>query len=247
MNAFETLRPLFVIGSVLLAADTSLADDSAVREFRVPGPNGMTIAVRMQGPYDADVTLQVVCFFKWTPDAIKRSSGAPIELDRRLGGLITSLRSRGEFVGDDLETLLIESPAGTIKPKRLLLAGLGEESTLSLAKLERIGAASLRSAVQISATQVAFAPLLRDQGNSKFAAKDVEIAVTKGMLLAYDSERRLQRQGFAKPFGLQTWVVEAGPLFYDETILGVKSGVEQAKTAIDARDAKPYSTKSKQP
>ena len=60
----------------------------------------------MQGPYDADVPLQVVCYFKRTADSDTKMAGAPVELDKRLGGLIGALRSRGEFAGDDLETLL---------------------------------------------------------------------------------------------------------------------------------------------
>jgi hypothetical protein len=45
--------------------------------------------------------------------------------------VISSLRNRGEFGGDALETLLIVPPAGTIKPKLLLLIGIGDESSLS--------------------------------------------------------------------------------------------------------------------
>lgn len=241
MSSFRILA-LFFVGSSTGAIS---ADDSAPpKETKIAVGGGPTIVVKMQGPYDADVPLQVVCFFKWKPDSLQRSSGAPVELDKQLGGLITSLRSRGEFVGDDLETILIESPTGTIKPKRLLLVGIGEESELSLAKLERVGAASLRTAVQIGATNVAFAPLIRDQGNSAFSAADVEIAVTKGVLLAYDNERRLQKQGFAKPFELTTWIVQAGPKYFDETVVGANKAVEQAAALISARDPKPYSTKS---
>ena len=54
--------------------------------------------------------------------------------------------------------------------------------------LERVGQTALRQAKAIGATQIAFAPLLRDQGNSAFGVGAVETAVVKGMLLAYDTE-----------------------------------------------------------
>ncbi|HJZ55491.1 MAG TPA: M17 family peptidase N-terminal domain-containing protein [Gemmataceae bacterium] len=240
-------KSLRLLLAVALAAPLALADDPAKppAETKMPGPDGLTVIVRMQGPYDADVPLQVVCYFKRTADSDKKMAGAPVELDKRLGGLIGSLRARGEFAGDDLETLLIDVPEGTIKPKRLLLVGIGDEATLSLDKMERVGRVGLREAVKLGATRVAFAPLIRDQGNDALKTGDVETAVTRGMLLAYDTERRLQRQGFAKAFTLEEWVVEAGPAYYDETVAGVKKAIAQAGEAARARDPKPYSTKSK--
>ncbi|MDB5385210.1 MAG: leucyl aminopeptidase [Planctomycetaceae bacterium] len=214
-------------------------------ETKIAGPNGLPIVVRMQGPYDADVPLQIVCYFKRTAESDTRLVGAPVELDKRLGGVVASLRARGEFHGDEFETLLIDAPAGTIKPNRLLLIGLGDEAALSLERMERVGRTALREAVKIGTTKVAFAPLIKDAGNNKLPAGEVENAVVRGMLLAYDTEKRLQIQGFAKEYTLDLWLVEAGPTYYDETIVGVKKAVEQANEAVKKRDPKSYSTKSK--
>ena len=84
-------------------------------------PNKVKIKVRMEGPYTADVPLQIVCYFKYTPEGVKRMSGAPVELDKRLGGIIASLRERGEFAGERLEALCIAPPKDSIKAKALLL------------------------------------------------------------------------------------------------------------------------------
>src|SRR3954454_16971468 len=105
---------------------------TGVKEKTLNAPNGVMVKVRMEGPYTADVPLQVVCYFKYTPEGVKRMSGAPVELDKHLGGAIGALRERGEFVGDDLETLLIAPPEGSIKAKALLLVGLGDEASPSL-------------------------------------------------------------------------------------------------------------------
>jgi hypothetical protein len=210
-------------------------DEPAVKEMIVAAPLNVTLKVRMEGPYTADVPLQVVCYFKYTPAGAQRMSGAPVELDKRLGGVLASLRTRGEFVGDELETLLITPPPGTIKAKALLLVGLGAEANLTLDTMERVGKVSLREAARLGVKAVAFAPLLRDQGNSKLPTGDVEVAVVKGMLLAYDTETRLRKEGFAKPFTLEEWWVEAGAAYYDETVAGARKAVREATAAIEAR------------
>src|SRR3954468_2110840 len=92
-------RPLRLLLIAALAMPAAWADDPAKppAETKLAGPDGLTLTVRMQGPYDADVPLQVVCYFKRTADSDKKMAGAPVELDKRLGGLIGSLRAPGGF------------------------------------------------------------------------------------------------------------------------------------------------------
>src|SRR5215471_5574563 len=190
-------RNLSLFAVVLLAGYAALArSDEAqeeVKEKALDAPHQIKVKVRMEGPYTADVPLQVVCYFKYTPEGAKRMGGAPVELDKHLGGVIASLRERGEFGGEQLETTLITPPKGSIKAKALLLVGLGDEEALSLKLMEAVGRVSLQEAVRLGANRVAFAPLIRDQGNSKYSTDDVETAVVRGMLLAYDTEKRLQK------------------------------------------------------
>jgi hypothetical protein len=61
-----------------------------------------------------------------------------------------------------------------------------------------VGRVSLREAARLGVSRVAFAPLIRDQGNKKLGTGEVETAVVRGMLLAYDTEERLQKQGLSK-------------------------------------------------
>jgi hypothetical protein len=220
----------------LVRSDTSKDE---VKEKSLDAPNRVTIKVRMEGPYTADVPLQVVCYFKYTPEGAKRMSGAPVELDKRLGGVISSLRERGEFVGDELETLLITPPKGSIKANALLLVGLGDEDALSPKLMEGVGRVSLREAARLGISRVAFAPLIRDQGNKKFSTGDVETAVVRGMLLAYDTEKRLQKEGLSKVFTLDGWNVEAGPDYFDETVTAVQKAIDEAGKSIKGRSADP--------
>src|SRR5213076_2488359 len=237
-------RRTFPVALALLAGLAGLArsgdDKTDVKEKSLEAPNGVTVKVRMEGPYTADVPLQVVCYFKYTPEGVKRMTGAPVELDRKLGGVIASLRERGEFVGDELETLCLTPPNGSIKAKALLLVGLGNEESLSLPVMERIGRVSLREAARLGAKRVAFAPLIRDQGNSKLPAGAVEIAVVQAMLLAYDTEKRLQKEGLAKPYTLDEWIVEAGPNYFDETAAAVEKAIQQVTASLKDRSMQPY-------
>jgi hypothetical protein len=211
-----------------------------VKEKALDAPHKVKVKVRMEGPYTADVPLQVVCYFKYTPERAKRMSGAPVELDKRLGGVIASLRERGEFVGDQLETIVITPPKDSIKAKALLLIGLGDEDALSLKLMEGVGRVSLREAARLGIRRVAFAPLIRDQGNTKIGTGEVERAVVRGMLLAYDTQKRLQKEGLAKAYTLDQWNVEAGPMYFDETVTGVQKAIQQANKAIKDRGTEPY-------
>jgi hypothetical protein len=223
-----------------------LADESAaVKEQAVNGPNSVNIKVRMEGPYTADTPLQVVCYFKYTKEGAKRMTGAPVELDKRLGGVINSLRTRGEFQGAPLESILIKPKDAAIKAKSLLLIGLGDESQLSFDVLERVGQTALRQAKSIGATKIAFAPLIRDQGNTSIGVGAVEAAVVKGMLLAYDTELRLQREGLSNEYKLTDWSVEAGPAYFDETVAGVREAVSQAAADMAKRSSDDYAIGTK--
>src|SRR3954449_6914777 len=133
----QPIAALVLFASLTSSGPRPEAAAQEVREQTLLAPHGVTIKVRTEGPYTADTPLQVVCYFKYSPEGAKRMSGAPVELDRHLGGAIASLRERGEFVGDDLETFLIIPPEGSIKAKALLLIGLGDEATLSPEKMER--------------------------------------------------------------------------------------------------------------
>ena len=144
-------RRLVCVGLLLvgLAIASPSAHGQDVKEKAFDAPNNVKLKVRMEGPYTADVPLQIVCYFKYTAAGAKRMTGAPVELDKRLGGVIAALRERGEFAGDDGETLLIVPPAASIKAKALLLVGLGDEEALAVQVLERVGKISLREAAHL--------------------------------------------------------------------------------------------------
>src|SRR5437660_1044515 len=74
---------------------------------------------------------------------------------------------------------------------------------------------------------------------------DVADAVLRGVLLAYDTEKRLQKEGLAKEFTLEQWNVEAGTAFFDDTVTGVQKGIEEAKATAAKRPSDPYASGKK--
>jgi hypothetical protein len=117
----------------------------------------------------------------------------------------------------------------------LLLIGLGEEDQLSLDMLEQVGRTALRQAHLLHATKVGFAPLIRDQGSTTLGVGAVETAVVRGMLLAYDTDRRLQAEGLSDQYRLAEWSIEAGPAYFDETVAGVRQAVTEAAALVAKR------------
>jgi hypothetical protein len=71
----------------------------------------------------------------------------------------------------------------------------------------------------------------------------VETAVVRGVLLAYDTEKRLQKEGLARDYTLEEWVVEAGPAYFDDTIEGVVRGIAEAKKVAGERPGASYARK----
>ena len=62
------------------------------------------------------------------------------------------------------------------------------------------------------------------------------------MILAYDTEKRLQAQHLAGTFDIADWTVEAGPTFYDGACKEIRSGIENAEKEISGRTSTPYSS-----
>ena len=150
--------------------------------------NGVQIIAKMIGPVTESTDLQIICVLKHEPagdtyiDAMKDFNG-------KIGGLLSSLRDRGEFVGEPGETFLFSPPAKTIAPARVLLIGVGSEQALSIEQLRLAGRIAAREAIRLNASHVSFAPTLRDEGSSRIDVGDGDAAFTEQFLLAYDTEK----------------------------------------------------------
>ncbi len=197
-------------------------------------PNGMKLTLEATKPQDLESDLQVMCYFKHDPKGDVLIS-VIVDFDKSMGNPIKNLRDRGMFVGDLGESLLLTPPAGVMKPKQVLLVGYGPKDTFSLEAFKRVGTTAVRNAVKIGAKKVAFAPAVKDQGYDKLGVDAVEEANVQAIILAYDTEKRLQKAGLAKEFSIEEFVIEAGPEYFEKTVKGVEKGLELAKAELAKR------------
>lgn len=206
------------------------------------GPDGLKVKVRVMVPQDQETDLLFLCFFK------HKERGDTVlatiqKFDERLGGLIASLRNRGQFHGDELETILINPPAGSIKAKKLMLLGLGEADKLSLPTMRRIGTVAMREAARLGVKSAAFGAAIRDQGNTMYPTGDVGREVLLGAILAFDTEKRLQKEGHNAGLALEEWILLAGPQYFNEVAPVAAQTVPAAVAEARARSNEPFSTR----
>jgi len=224
-----------------LAADT----DTAPKEHVFPSkPLGIRLSVKMDGPYMEPADLQIICLLKHKPNG-DTYQGAAKDTDEKLGGMLSSLRNRGEFVGESGETILFIPPQGSIPAKRFMVIGLGEEKDLSLDTLRTVGRIAAREAVRLQAKHVAWAPVIRDEGNTAIDVGECDRAFAEQMLAAYDTEKRLQAQGLAPEFSIESFVIEAGPSFFDSAVKQVGQGIDSTMVELAKRDSTPYAVSGK--
>src|SRR5215831_12707216 len=206
---------------IVVAADTCVAPtkgraENVTPEKSVSAPRDVKVTVKMIGPVTQTTDLQIICLLQHNP-AGDQYLEAMQDFNDKLGGVLSSLRERGEFVGEPGETLVLSPPSGSITPQKVLLIGGGEEATLTMDRLRLVGTIAAREAVRLGAAHVSFAPTLRDQGSNRIDVGEGDAAVAESFLLAYDTERRLQEQSLASGAQIREFVIEAGPKYFDGT------------------------------
>src|SRR6266536_3597345 len=207
-----------VLAWLLAVATATAAESAAPKESVFPTkPLGIRLSIKMVGPYMEPADLQLICLFKHKASG-DTYQGAATETDKHLGGLLSALRNRGEFAGETGETFLFTPPKGSIPAKRFMVIGLGDEKDLSLDSLRVVGRIAAREAVRLKAKRVAWAPVIRDEGNSTIEVGEGDRVFVEQMLSAYDTEQRLQTQGLAPKFDIESLVIEAGPTFFDGAV-----------------------------
>lgn len=207
-------------------------------------PLGIKVSVKMVGPYMEPADLQIICLFKHKESG-DTYQGAAKDTDAHLGGILSALRNRGEFVGELGETCLFTPAKGSIPAKRFMVIGLGEEKNISLETLRVVGRIAAREAVRLKARHLAWAPVIRDEGNTTIEVGEGDRAFVEQLLSAYHTEQRLQAQGLAPRFNIDSLVIEAGPAFFESATKQVGEGIEFAVTQFTKRDSAPYRSAGK--
>src|SRR5271170_3676941 len=168
------LKRLIAGLALVLAVQTGRGQDSTPKpkeNIFDTKPLGIQMSIKMDGPFMEPADLQIICLFKHKA-AGDTYQGAAKETDEKLAGILSALRNRGQFVGELGETFLFTPPAGSIPAKRFLIIGLGEEGDLSLDALRVVGHVAAREAVRLQAHHVAWAPVIRDEGDTSIEVGD---------------------------------------------------------------------------
>jgi len=237
----KTNTSVFGLALILAVATASAADPAAApkeHDFEAR-PLGIKVSIKMTGPYAQPGDLQIICLFKHKPSG-DTYQGAAKDTDAHLGGLLSALRNRGEFVGELDETFLFTPPKGSIPARRFMIIGLGDEKDLSLDSLRVVGRVAAREAVRLKARHVAWAPVIRDEGNLTVEVGEGDRAFMEQFLSAYDTEKRLQAQGLAPAFSIDDVVIEAGPAFFDSAVKQVGQGMDSTTAELAKRETAPY-------
>jgi hypothetical protein len=240
----KTKLAVLSLAALLLGAARRADAADPKQYFFAAQPLGIKVSIKMDGPFMEPADLQMICLFKHKPTG-DTYNGAARETDEKLGGMLSALRNRGEFVGDLGETFLFIPPKGTIPARRFMIIGLGDEQNLSLDTLRLVGRIAAREAVRLKARHVAWAPVIRDEGNTTIEVGDGDRAFAEQMFSAYDTEKRLQAQGLAPQFSVDSFVIEAGPAYFDSAVKKVGDGIDAITTQLAQRDSIPYSTGAK--
>ena len=75
-----------------------------------------------------------------------------------------------------------------------MVIGLGEEKDLSLESLRVFGRVAARAAVRLKARHVAWAPVIRDEGNITIEVGEGDRAFAEQFFSAYDTETHALRR-----------------------------------------------------
>jgi leucyl aminopeptidase len=230
--------------AVALALVAQWADGAPKENVFDAKPLGITLSIKMVGPFMEPADLQIICLLKHKQDG-DTYQGAAKETDEKLNGILSALRNRGEFVGERGETILFTPAPGSIPAKRFMIVGLGDEKDLSRDALRLVGRIAAREAVRLQAKHVAWAPVIRDEGNTTIDVGTGDRAFIEQMLSAYDTEKRLQAQGLAPKFSIESLVIEAGPAFFDSAVKQVAEGIESETADLARRETAPYASAPK--
>src|SRR5882762_2390060 len=108
--------------ALMLAVATARAADSASapkENIFETKPLGIQLSIKLVGPYMEAADLQIICLFRHKNSG-DTYQGAAKDTDAHLGGVLSALRDRGEFVGELGETVLFTPPEGAIPAKRFM-------------------------------------------------------------------------------------------------------------------------------
>ncbi|BBA38741.1 MULTISPECIES: M17 family peptidase N-terminal domain-containing protein [Burkholderia] len=165
----------------------------------------------------AQVDLSCGCMFA-REAAGEGPTGGLRHLDLALSGALTGLRREGYFLAAPMETLLISRPPAGIEAGSLLLVGLGEPASWTIAVTANAAATAARTAMQQGARSVAFAPSVLDGGLATAATEGMPEVMVMAVLATIATRYRIAELGLAALPSLRHWVFDVGASRFDGAV-----------------------------
>jgi hypothetical protein len=188
-------------------------------------PAEPSFTAAMISPLTKECPLQIVALFPL------EAGETLISPATELAAFVAKQRAEGGFGKEPLRTLVLDPAPAPTKAKSLLYVALGPRADFSLDRVKEVGAVAMRETLRMGVDHMAFAPVVRDQGVTKFGADDVAAAFVEAALVEYHTERRADP---AKTPALVDVTYEAGPPFIDAVTKAVARGVEAAHAKLQS-------------
>jgi hypothetical protein len=191
---------------------------------QTPAAPALSVPVVSQGPSDSDTDLLVFCLFRSSP--MNKLSASLIETDDKLHGLLSEIRKPGLFNGDLGETIVLTPPLGSMKPRKVLIIGLGDSQTFTPSRMYLVGKIAFLEADRLGVAHPYFAASILDGGVTKFTTGEVATYVVGGFRDALALERTLHARGDAGPPAVADFTYLAGP----KNVSSTRAGIAQVLT-----------------
>lgn len=217
-----------LLGSTIAFSQTAQPETKRAETFAVK--EGLEVNVIVESPAEMETRLQVLYVFEYREG--EKDVGANHELDRKLHGIIQELRQSGKFAARPLETLVFAPPPYSIRPRQLLLIGLGKPEELSLDLIKSAGRVGMREALRLGVRQYAQTVDWHENKASTPGVAAIAQSLMEGAIAAYAVEKELQERGLAEAQSITRITLLAAPATYKETIQGVKRALSLPDESI---------------
>jgi len=190
----------------------------------------LPVRVLVESPAETQTDLQIFCLFRSSPE--NALHGSLSEIDEKLHGVLTQIRSPKLFGGELGETILLTPPAGALGAKRVLIVGLGDSSSFSPQRMYLAGKIGLREANRLGVAHPFFAPTVLDGGVTGFSTGEVAEQVVRGFRDALAAEALLRGTSVSPAPAVIDFTFLAGATHAAETQAGIDRALGRPSTRV---------------
>jgi hypothetical protein len=192
---------------------------------QTPTPPTLPVPVLSQHPSESDTDLLVFCLFRSSPR--NKLMASLVDTDSKLHGLLTEVRRPGLFNGELGETMVLAPAPGTMKPRKILIIGLGDSESFTPARMYLVGKIAFLEADRLGAAHPFFAASILDGGVTKFTTGEVATFVVAGFRDALALEQTLHARGHAGSPMVADFTYLAGPKNVSSTTAGIAQAMKK--------------------